>query len=100
MGEEPEEDEVGVRLAGHDRLEVELDVGLPGERRVVAQHPQRPAVADEAPEPLRAPVEELLDEAVRRLAGGAGDALGAMVEIGTLAPTRWSGTASKAWLTG
>ena len=52
---EPEQREVGVDLAGEHRLEVELDVGLAGERRVVAQDAQRPAVARRSPtEPLRA----------------------------------------------
>ena len=40
MGDQPEEREVGVGLAVEDRLEVELDVGLAGERRVVAQDAQ------------------------------------------------------------
>ena len=75
VGDEPEEREVGVGLAVEDRLEVELDVGLPGERRVVAQDAQGQAVRDEAPETFRGAVEKLLDEPVRRLAGSTGDTL-------------------------
>jgi len=37
VAEEPEEDEVGVDLALHHRLQVELDVGLAGEGGVVAE---------------------------------------------------------------
>ena len=41
VADEPEEDEVGVGLAVQHRLEVELDVGLAGERGVVAEQAQR-----------------------------------------------------------
>lgn len=61
VGEEPEEDEVGVDLALHHGLEVELDEGLASEARVVAEEAQPEAVRDEPPHVLRAPGQKLLD---------------------------------------
>ena len=81
VADEPEEDEVGVDLAGEHRLEVELDVRLAGERDVVAQHAEHESVGDDAPQPLGGAVEQLLHEAVWALAGSALDAGGAGVDL-------------------
>ena len=74
MAQEPEQGEVGVDLAGHHRFEVELDVGLAGQAGVVAQDAQAAPVGEEAPEVVIRLVQELLDEAVRAGAAGAGGA--------------------------
>ncbi len=80
MAAQPQQREVLVGLARHDRLEVELDVGLARERDVVAQQPQRKAVGDDAPQAFGGAVEQLLDEAVRGLLGGAAHPGGAPIE--------------------
>ena len=90
MAAEPEQREVGVGLAREHRLEVELDVRLAGEGDVVAQQPQRQSVGDDAPQPLAGAVQQLLNEAVRGLVGGATDTGGTSVERDA-APTRWIG---------
>ena len=80
VGEVPEQGEIGVCLFSEDRLEVELQIGVAGERGVVAQQTQRPAVADDAPQPVRGAIQELLEQAVRRLPGGAHHPAAAAVE--------------------
>jgi hypothetical protein len=79
--EEPEKNEVGVELAVHHALEVELDVGLAGQCHVVAEDAQAQAVGYEPPEEVLAAVEELLDEAVGTGPGGTGDAWGAFIQV-------------------
>ena len=76
-----EQHEVGEDLAVEHRLEVELDVGLTREGRGVAQQPQRPPVGHEGPQVVVGAVEQLLDHGVGCPLGGAGDALGALVEV-------------------
>ena len=80
MAAQPQQREVLECLLGEDRLDVELDVGLTGERDVVAQQSQRQAVGDNAPEPLGRAVEEFLHEAVGRLLGGAVNVRGAAIQ--------------------
>lgn len=77
----PEQGEVGEQFVIENLLEVELEVGLAGERVVVAQQAQDEAIRDDAPEVLVGVVEQLLHEAVRAGAGGAGEAAAAGVEV-------------------
>ena len=81
VADQPEEAELGVLLAVHDRLEVELDAGLAGQAVVVADEAQGRTVGDEAPEVVVGAVEEVLDQAVGRDSRGAGDARGAAAEV-------------------
>ena len=81
VADEPEQQEVGVDLAFHHGLEVELDIGLAGEAGVVAQDAQAQAVGDEAPEAVFAAVQELLHQAVRAAARRAGHTRREPVEI-------------------
>ena len=64
MAEQPEHAEIAVGIAIHHRFEVELDVGLPRQRQVVAQDSQLVAVADEPPEMVVAAVQEALQQAM------------------------------------
>ncbi|MCX7049219.1 MAG: hypothetical protein NTX50_27505 [Candidatus Sumerlaeota bacterium] len=80
MAEEPEDGEIGVEFAVHHGFEIELDEGLAREADVVAQEAQAQAVGDEPPEAVVVAVEELLHEAVRAGASGAGHAGGALIE--------------------
>ena len=80
VGHEPEQDEVGVDLAGEHGLEVELEEGLAREGLVVAQDAQAQAVRDDGPEVAVAAVQELLHQAVGVGGGGTAHAGGAAVE--------------------
>ena len=80
VAHQPQQHEVRVVLTIHDRLEVELQVGLARQGDVVPQESQDATVADEAPEPLIRAVQQFLDQAVWRLAGRAAHTLGAAVE--------------------
>ena len=68
MGEPEQDDELAVEVARDHRLEVELDVGRPGEALAVAQQAELAAVGDHAPEAVGA-VQVILDQGVRALAG-------------------------------
>ena len=52
MAEQPQQGEVGVDLAVHHGLQVELDIGLARETGVVAQHAQPQTVRDNTPQVL------------------------------------------------
>ncbi|MCZ7620317.1 MAG: hypothetical protein M5U32_19155 [Myxococcota bacterium] len=78
---QPQDGEVRVGLTFQHGLEVELDVSLAREARVVAQEAQAQAVAEDGPEMRVAAVQQLLHEAVRALARGAGHAGAAAIEI-------------------
>ena len=80
MGHEPEQDEVGIDLAGEHGFEVELEEGLAREGLVVAQDAQAQAVRDDGPEVAGAAVQELLHQAVRIDGGGPAHTGGAAVE--------------------
>ncbi len=80
VGHEPEQDEVGIDLAGEHGLEVELEEGLAREGLVVAQDAQPQAVRDDGPEVAGAAVQELLHQAVRVDGGRPAHAGGAAVE--------------------
>ena len=80
VGHEPEQDEVGIDLAGEHGLEVELEKRLAREGLVVAQDAQAQAVRHDGPEVAGAAVQELLHQAVRVDGGGAAHAGGAAVE--------------------
>ena len=64
VGDEPEEDEIGVSLAGEHRLEIKFEVRLAGEGLVIAEQAKAEAIRDDGPEVTGAAVEELLDEPV------------------------------------
>jgi len=81
VAKEPEQDEIGIDLAAHHRLEIKLDPGLAGEADVVAEDAQPAAVGEQGPEPVLGAVEQLLNHAVRRAAAGAGNTGGAPVEV-------------------
>ena len=77
MGDEPEQDEVGIDFAVEHGFEVEFQEGLPRERLVVAQDAEGKAVGDDGPKVGGAAVEKLLNEAVRiglRCAANTGSA--------------------------
>ena len=80
VAEQPEQHEVGVQLAVHHRLQVELHVGLPGQGGVVAQQSQHPAIGDDPPEVVVGAIEQLLHQAVRAGTGGTLDAGAAAVQ--------------------
>ena len=50
VAEQPEQDKIGIVFAVQDRLQVKLDIGLPGEADVFAQQAQPQAVGDNAPQ--------------------------------------------------
>ena len=77
---EPEQDEVGIDLAGEHGLEVELEKRLARQGLVVAQDAQPQAVRDDGPEVAGAAVQELLHQTVRVDGGGPAHAGGAAVE--------------------
>jgi hypothetical protein len=62
VGEEPEDFEVGIRLAVEHGLQVELDEGLADEAFVVAQDAELKAVGDDAPQVSGGPIEEFLKQ--------------------------------------
>lgn len=64
VADEPEQGKVGVDLAGHDGLEVELQVGGAGQAGVVPQGPQARPVGADGPQVLFRAVEQLLDHGV------------------------------------
>ena len=68
MGEPEQDDELAVQVARDHRLEVELDVGRPGEALAVAEQAELLPVGDHAPEAVGA-VQVILDQGVRALAG-------------------------------
>lgn len=73
--EAEEEGEVGVELGRGDRLEVDLEEGLAGGACALPEDAQPAAVGDDAPQEI-GPVEQLLDQGVRREALAA-----ALVEL-------------------
>jgi hypothetical protein len=79
VGDEPEENEIGVSLAGEHRLEIEFEVRLAGEGLVIAEQAKAEAIRDDGPEVTGAAIEELLDEPVG-IGGGAANAGGAAIE--------------------
>lgn len=81
MADEPQEREVRIDLAVHHRLEVELEVGLTGKARVVAEEAESETVRDEAPDAVAAPVQELLHESVQARPRGVGDTTRRPIEI-------------------
>jgi len=76
VSHEPQEHEVGVDLARENRIEIELEPGLPGQRLVVPEDAQAQAVRDDRPQARFVAVEQILHEPVRvarrrsMLAGG------------------------------
>lgn len=75
VGGEEEQPEVGVALVAEDVVEVELNVGLLGQRGGVPQHAQQVTVGDHPPQAVVLPVEVVLQHRLRcagRDAGGAG----------------------------
>ena len=80
VGREPEQDEVGINLAGEHGLEVELQERLAREGLVVAQDAQTHAVHDDGPEMAWAAVDELLHQAMRVEGSRPPHARGAAVE--------------------
>jgi len=81
VAEKPEQDEIGIDLALHHRLEVEFNPGLAGEADIVAQDAQPAAVGEKGPEPVVGAVEQLLHHAVGRAAAGSGHSGAAPVEV-------------------
>ena len=80
MSREPEQDKVGIDLAGKHGLEVELEKGLSREGLVVAQHAQAEPVGDDGPDVAGTAVDEFLHQAVGVGGGGAAHAGSAAVE--------------------
>jgi len=66
---EEKQPEVGVALVVEDVVEVELDVGLPGQARCVAKHTKLVSVGDQAPQVAGGAVEEVLHHRLRGAGG-------------------------------
>ena len=71
MEEAIDQDELAVEVAVDQRVEVELQVGRPGDPGGVAEEPQLAAVGDDPPERVRA-IQVLLHQRVRAPAGPLG----------------------------
>ena len=80
---QPQQREVREGVAVKDLRKVELDVGLAGERCVVAQQAQHFAVGDDAPQVRVGAVEELLQQAVGGSLRGARQPGGESVDRGS-----------------
>jgi hypothetical protein len=80
VADQEQQDEVAEQVTVEDRLQVELDVGLPDEGSGVAQQPQGAPVRQHRPEVVRAAVEQLLDHRLRR-PGRTGGPAGAKVQV-------------------
>ena len=65
VGDEPDENEVGIDLACEHRLEVELEIRLARQRLAVPQDAEPESVRDDRPQVRVASVEELLHQPVR-----------------------------------
>ena len=94
VGDEPDENEVGVDLAREHRLEVELEIRLTRQRLAVAQDAEPESVRDDRPQVRVAAVEELLHQPVRVGGGRAPLPRRAAIER-EAAPTRCTATGPK-----
>ncbi len=80
VAEHPEQGEVGVDLTFHHGFQVELDIGLAGERYIVAEDAEHKAVGKKSPEAFLPAVEVLLHRGVGAGRGRTASALGAAVQ--------------------
>src|SRR5437868_1607953 len=81
MAYEKEQREVGVDFPVKHRVQVKLDVGGSGERRIVAKDDQLAAVRYKSPAVLSRAVEKLLHQAVRAAGRSAGGTRRAFVDF-------------------
>src|SRR6266566_85041 len=79
--DEPEKRKVRIDFAVEHVLEVELNVSLPSERRIVPKQPQLAAIAYDTPSVIWRVVQKLLDEAVWARCGSADPARGAPIKV-------------------